>query len=605
LPTLAHSTIRLEERRLDLAQVFRLGNLRKAWKDTVRDGLRKQDITDLHDHYDFHVNKDRLFDVMGQQVSNGTYFPKKPFVIRVEKSDGISRHLQIPTPEDAVILQTVVNAISKEILSHQPSQNSYFSRSHSRGHRTIEHLDDSFPYDWRQLWADFQTRIWEFTSVYPYVVVTDVANFFDNISLSQLRNVLSGYGAFKEVLIDFLFFMLERFVWRPDYLPFSGVGLPQINFDAPRLLAHSFLFEVDRYLDGATSGDFVRWMDDMDFGVESIDKGRVILRHLDELLLTRGVRLNSGKTKILSVAAAKDYFLPNENRYLTLLQRRIERKLERSESISDDVLLLRQRFVMFLKRPMVGNWDKVYKRYFTIASISKHAFLEKYVPQLLAGKPKLRDSIFRYYGSLGPNKARVRHIVEFIGTQSVTEDSALFNAAKLLVDWPLARAGKAHDEIVALAENLIRRSETAFIAALWILAKYATSEQLVKNLRATVGIWSQSAFLSRQVAAVTPRLRSQRGTIEIFSNLMAVSGQTDALNVVRNLDRIHNMKSAFRAELMYLQVGLRHVYPLEKFLIVLDLLNGAISDTVKKQIAATVRSLTNDPTFTYHLRQFE
>lgn len=55
---------------------------------------------------------------------------------------------------------------------------------------------------------------------------------------------------------------------------------------------------------------------------------------------------------------------------------------------------------------------------------------------------------------------------------------------------------------------------------------------------------------------------------------------------------------------MYLQVGLRHVYPLEKFLIVLDLLNGAISDTVKKEITATVRPLTSDPTFIYYLRQF-
>jgi len=600
---LAHSTVRLEERRLDLDQVFRSGNMRNAWKGTVRDGLRKQDVTDLHDNYDFHLNKDRLFEVIRKQVVDGTYFPKKPFVIRVEKSDGISRHLQIPTPEDAVVLQTIVNAISVAILRHQPTQNSYFSRSHSI--KTIEHLDDSFPYDWRQLWADFQTRIWEFTSEYPYVVVTDVANFFDNISLSQLRNVLSAYGEFKEVLVDFLFFMLERFIWRPDYLPFSGVGLPQINFDAPRLLAHSFLYEIDRYLDRATNGDFVRWMDDIDFGVESIDKGRVILRHLDELLLSRGIRLNSGKTKILSAEDAKDYFLPDENRYLTILQRRIQRKIDRSESISDDILRLRQKHVMFLKKPRVGNWDKVYKRFFTIASITKHAFLERHVPQLLPENPKLRDSIFRYYKSLGPNKVRIRHILEFISVPSVAEDSALFNAAKLLVDWPLPRTGKIHDEIVRVAGVLLKRTETGFLAALWILAKYGTQEQLIKSLRSTEGMWSRSQFLSRQVAAVIPRLRDEQGLIGNFISMMAVSGQTDALNVVRNLDRLYKTEKISSAELKYLKVGLRHIYPLEKFLIVSELLNGAISDTMKKQIAAAVRSLTNDPTFIYYLRQFE
>jgi hypothetical protein len=39
-------------------------------------------------------------------------------------------------------------------------------------------------------------------------------------------------GEIAESLLDFFFYMLDEFVWRPDYLPSSGVGLPQINFDA-------------------------------------------------------------------------------------------------------------------------------------------------------------------------------------------------------------------------------------------------------------------------------------------------------------------------------------------------------------------------------------
>ena len=44
---------------------------------------------------------------------------------------------------------------------------------------------------------------------------------------------------------NFLFFLLDAFTWRPYYMPASGVGLPQLNFDAPRLLAHAYLFPID------------------------------------------------------------------------------------------------------------------------------------------------------------------------------------------------------------------------------------------------------------------------------------------------------------------------------------------------------------------------
>ena len=57
-----------------------------------------------------------------------------------------------------------------------------------------------------------------------------------NQELADLHDYLDVHrriGKFHEELIDFLFFMLESFIWRPDYIPLSGVGLPQIQFDAP------------------------------------------------------------------------------------------------------------------------------------------------------------------------------------------------------------------------------------------------------------------------------------------------------------------------------------------------------------------------------------
>ena len=63
-----------------------------------------------------------------------------------------------------------------------------------------------------------------------------LANYFDTIPLHSLRNVIAAASKISEHVLDLLFFVLETLIWRPYYIPNSGVGLPQLNFDAPRLL---------------------------------------------------------------------------------------------------------------------------------------------------------------------------------------------------------------------------------------------------------------------------------------------------------------------------------------------------------------------------------
>jgi hypothetical protein len=330
--------------------------------------MRKQSLLDLHDYYDFHRNQDRLIEAIKTKIIQGNYKPKPPQIIRLEKKYGVCRHIQIPSPEDALVLQTIVEILSPLIKKAQPSDRAFYSRSHHQQPKKESDIDESFPYAWWELWPAFQKIIYDFTSTFDYIVVTDIANYFDNVSLACLRNVISGYGHFEECLLDFLFFILEAFVWRPDYLPLNGYGLPQVNFDAPRLLGFAFLFEIDKFLDKKTSGNFVRWMDDIDFGVNDIEQAKEILRGLDEILLTRGLRLNMEKTKILSSQDAKNYFLPDENRYLTIIIKRINRLIESENTIDNEKRKLRSRFRKFLKKDKFGRWEKVYARYFSIAS---------------------------------------------------------------------------------------------------------------------------------------------------------------------------------------------------------------------------------------------
>src|SRR5262249_37948651 len=124
------------------------------------------------------------------------------------------------------------------------------------------------------------------------------------ISYDHLRNILADLSLAREHALDLLIYTLSCMLWQPDYMPRVPVGLPQSNLHAPRLLAHCFLFEVDNMLAHYKNIDFARYMDDMDIGVDSVADARAVLRDLDLALQTRQIRLNSGKTKILSEGEA-------------------------------------------------------------------------------------------------------------------------------------------------------------------------------------------------------------------------------------------------------------------------------------------------------------
>ncbi|WP_210391300.1 RNA-directed DNA polymerase [Synechococcus sp. PCC 7502] len=376
----------------------------------------------------------------------------------------------------------------------------------------------------------------------------------------------------------------------------SGLGLPQINFDAPRLLAHAFLFEIDTYLNHETKGNFVRWMDDIDFAVQDIGSAKKILRGLDELLLTRGLRLNLGKTKILSSEEAKNYFLPNENRYLTIMTKRVDRLIDSGLDISDEKQKIRRRFKKFLNLPHIGRWEKVYKRYFTLSTKTKDTFLEFYVPELLDNNPDLRENIFRYYGGLGINKKRFEHIRNFMKEQNCLDDVAIFSAAKLLTDWTVSFKSKIKREMVDLAVSIAGISPAHLISSIWLLSKYGTSSELVSILDTTSYLWKYSSFLSRQVAATIPKIRDLRG--DIFEKIFAETGQLDALRILYNLDQLRS-KPLSKAEILYIMHGSKNdYYPLSKFIITLDLLSSPhIDPSIRNKLRTDLIVRIKDPIY--------
>ena len=79
--------------------------------------------------------------------------------------------------------------------------------------------------------------------------------------------------------------------------------------------------------------EYARFMDDMAIGADDIVEARKIIRDLDLTLQTRQLRLNSGKTKVLTSKEAHRYYRINENIALDKLETKLNHLIETSKNI--------------------------------------------------------------------------------------------------------------------------------------------------------------------------------------------------------------------------------------------------------------------------------
>ena len=511
---------------------------------------------------------------------------------------GICRHLVFIVPEDALILEAIANFLLPHVLHEAPTKRAYFSRN-LRQPRGPTDLDESFSYEWWSLWPQFQSRIMEFSEYCSYTVVTDVASYYDSIDFTRLRNFLSGFEQLDETSLDFIFYIFEVFVWRPDYLPHPGRGLPQINIDAPRLVAHAFLFDVDRLLEERTSGHFVRWLDDIDFGCNTLSEAKQLLGELDNLLLSRGLHLNPSKTRILQAAEAAKHFCVSENRYLTILQKRIRRERKQNTVSSISKKFLRRHFYKFWKNPRQGQWQKVLKRYFSIASEGQDTFLEPLVPDLLQEFPGILPAILKYYRTLGWSRKREDNLIAFV--RSCADDAGVAGVADLLVSWPLNYAVSYLKRMRSLIETLPLETRSDFLFSLRLAVKFLSQNQLEQFLRGSIEIWRSDPWLGRQVAGSWPRLNA--AAREMLSGVVRSYGLFSAYEVIENFQQLSfdTKKNRNKVKPFLLAPKNQGIFTLPKLLISLAAIETTSSAIQRQELVHDLLERHSDSIYRYYI----
>jgi hypothetical protein len=511
----------------DLRKVINVGRLKTIWKAKVREAMRSQPIPDPLENLDFHVRLNSNCEAIEAEVCSASYIPRPPNRFLSEKSKGLCRQLVIPSVKDALILQTLSDALWVEIRLKAPTKKSFYSPADHGFSKAIK--GHAAEYGSFAAWLAFQKTVFGFTATKKYLVVTDIANYYDFISYEHLRNILADLSLAKEHALDLLIYSLSCMLWQPDYMPRVPVGLPQMNLDAPRLLAHCFLFEIDKFLDSVSSADFARFMDDIDIGIDSISEAREILKNLDLALQTRQIRLNSGKTRILTEAEARAHFKIRENVLLNSLAERIALKKSKTSLFNE-----RRKIEIGLRTGMrkgtftTGNGDKILKRLLNLARETSADLTKEHFLKIFEDWPSVRSVALNWWQHQPAPVMKLHLITELAQDGFLVDDAARMDIATALVAARLPDTAYVRNHIKQILLGMNSDSVWSLYAQIWIASKYRSSDELMSLVESKVSVWSNHERLSRLVAGTLPRFLG----LSSLSKFRAILHQTNNIGVL-------------------------------------------------------------------------
>jgi hypothetical protein len=491
---------RFDIRAAPLRKIFTPQNLESTWRKKVRLSLREQYVNDGVEFFDFHIARRIQCSKLSNTILDGSYLPAPAERILVEKGKGLCRQLVIPSPEDALVLQCLSDALYLEVRKKAPTNRSFFEPK--------DHRFSTGPQEYGTFasWLNFQRTLFKFTKTKDFVVVTDIANYYDSISYVHLRNVIAGIAGVDESVLDMLIFVLSSLLWQPDYTPRIEVGLPQINIDAPRLLAHCFLYELDAYLASDESREFVRYMDDIDIGVDDIAAAKRTLKEVDLVLQTKQVRLNSGKTRILTRDDALHHFRIPENARLDALQDRIKRRRAAGLSLRRDRRLVELRVRRGLRRKAFddGNGEKVLKRWIGLAGTLGARISPADLSRIIVLRPSVRENVFALIGRSDLTPSRSRVLADCSRSGYLVDDAAKVGLVNHLVETAVVSRAGRHANILSIVTSCDPLTYFGLYSRLWLQSKYDDPVGLLKTILEYKSTWIPHYRLGRLVGSFAP-----------------------------------------------------------------------------------------------------
>ena len=349
-----------------------------------------------------------------------------------------------------------------------------------------------------------------------YVVVTDIAGFYGNISVGRLIRELRAAGADQQDVA-----LLTRCLntWSQQ----RERGIPE-GHSTSDLLAEFYLDPIDRAL-RALRIEHYRYNDDIRIFAATPTQARIALRELSRLMHERGLNLQSAKTEILSRAKARQRF-GNVQSQLSKVAKRLQDLLSEIGDTSyiapEDIgAMLRSDADSPAPTVVEAAWSEFEARRSSSFDKSIFHFLlgrlgemksdsaVDYCMKLLADKPEETTHILRYLSDVGPTSSQLDDVHAVLRSSDTIFEYQRYRIMRWATENEIEHAG-----LLAFARDAVREPHTLRgQQALLYLGRFGNGAADVDSLQRVL-VNSMAPEVRTVAAFALERApRSQRGNI--------------------------------------------------------------------------------------------
>jgi hypothetical protein len=278
--------------------------------------------------------------------------------------------------------------------------------------------------------------------------------------------------------------MLREFAPMHTYQVNPVVGLPQDNFDSSRIIAHSFLNQVDKdFQKEGEAGRYSRYMDDIVVGAKSAHEGSQLVSRVQKSFEAIGLYANASKTRIVERSAFLAEMMKEENDFIG----EIEDKIKEKKPIDPGVIESRRRaFLKMTPRPRA--WERVLRRYYSLSRKLQDPYLMRFWGDHLSQYPGSTRNILDYSSTFVLTTRRIDTLKAAIGRDQGLYEDISFLALQYLAVSPSQRSMKTNESAIKWAKSIIRsqRFERPRLAAaaVVVVAKFGEGRNFryIENL---------------------------------------------------------------------------------------------------------------------------
>tara|TARA_R110002012_G_scaffold77282_8_gene195638 strand:+ start:134880 stop:136367 length:1488 start_codon:yes stop_codon:yes gene_type:complete len=483
-----------------------------------------------------------------------------------------------------------------------PSKAAYFEPDDGNFAKGFKQSD--FEYGSFASWKKFQKIVFGFANENKYIVITDVANFYDFINFQHLRNIVSSLADIRESILDLLIHVLNRLTWTPDFMPLTQVGMPQIETSATRVLANAMLYEVDKLCENSAVSNYARFMDDMDIGVNSVEKAKAIVRDIDLTLQARQLRLNSAKTQILSQHEAFAHFCIPENQTLS----RIETLVETGRFLKIAKSVLASTYEAWLDRSSTGgpgeksrfkkgNGPKIQKRILSLIYDAGGTISDEDLLWQVEHNPSFRSTALRYLSKTGRGNTVLKKLIAMVKNGVFVDDAAYVDVAGFLLHAKFRKTKACKSRAEEFCKLAASRSDIGLHSAIFVSARFLARTQIQSLLNDNIDRISDDFWLSRAAAGLTPLFIGQAEWGQYHDFLHDLKSQ-DAEDVLEYFMSVINSKSFSHSLKAYIKAP-NHTFPqalfFPKILILLAVAKNSSCGSLAPSLHSDHPALKKDP----------